>query len=137
MRALILPGLILFGAFAGGGCGKAESISEEEAAPPDPKAFDPMALELPTDRLRSGRNIWTRTCAKCHLHGVGGAPIIGDHEAWAPRLAQDRETLYDHAINGFTGRLMNVMPPKGGFADLSDEEVRAAVDFVAYASQAP
>lgn len=37
--------------------------------------------------------------------------------------------LYDHSINGFQGET-GVMPPKGGFANFSDEEVKAAVDYM-------
>ena len=35
---------------------------------------------------RSGVRVVQAQCAKCHQAGVGGAPKIGDREAWTPRL---------------------------------------------------
>ncbi len=111
-------------------------VEETSPVSPEPDSiFDPMALELPTEPLLQGREIWMRTCAKCHIPGLGGAPMIADLKDWAPRIAKGKETLYDHAINGFVGPLYNEMPAKGGFTDLSDEEVKLAVDFVVFASQ--
>ncbi|MDI5987243.1 c-type cytochrome [Halomonas sp. M4R5S39] len=72
-----------------------------------------------------GEAIYNQACMACHMTGAAGAPIKDDEEAWAPRLEQGMETLYDHAINGF-----QAMPPKGGQMNLSDEEVKAAVDFM-------
>ena len=40
------------------------------------------------------------------------------------------DVLYDHAINGFDGDAMTPMLPKGGRMDLSDQEVRDAVDYM-------
>ncbi|MGH2823057.1 MAG: c-type cytochrome, partial [Thermoleophilaceae bacterium] len=51
---------------------------------------------------------------------------LGDKAAWADRIAQGEGTLADHAIKGFQGKT-GMMPPKGGRADLSDEDVKAAV----------
>jgi cytochrome c5 len=65
----------------------------------------------------------------CHGTGVAGAPKLGDKADWMPRLTQGKQVLYEHAIKGYTGA-KGVMPPKGGATNLSDEEVRAAVDFM-------
>lgn len=113
------------------GCGGEDSA----ATPPAPAPFDAMALELEDPALIKGREIWVATCAQCHLKGLGSAPKVGVPAEWAKRIAKGKETLYDHAINGFSGPLMLVMPPKGGFTDLTDEEVMRAVDFAVYASQ--
>lgn len=72
-----------------------------------------------------GEAIYNRACMACHMTGAAGAPIKGDADAWAPRLEQGMETLYEHSINGF-----QAMPAKGGQVNLSDEEVKAAVDFM-------
>lgn len=81
-----------------------------------------------------GKAVYDQACMACHAQGVAGAPKLGDTEAWADRIAQGEETLYDHSINGFQGDA-GVMPPKGGFANLSDEEVKAAVDYMVEESQ--
>ena len=47
----------------------------------------------------------------------------------AARIAQGRDTLNTHAIEGFQGEA-GYMPPKGGRTDLSDEEIIAAVDYL-------
>ena len=58
---------------------------------------------------------------------MAGAPKLDDKADWDPRIAQGTETLYKHAIEGFTGA-KGVMPPRGGAANLSDDELKAAVD---------
>lgn len=78
---------------------------------------------LPAD----GTAAYTQVCTACHGAGIAGAPKSGDKAAWAPRLAKGKDTLYKHAIEGFTGT-GGVMPAKGGRADLPDDLVRAAVD---------
>ena len=131
-RALVSLALSLSVASLISGCGGEEAPSSKVEQAPKP--FDPMALELDDPSLIKGREIWVATCGQCHVRGLGGAPIIADKEAWAPRIAKGKGVLYDHAINGFSGPLMNEMPPKGGFTDLTDEEVKLAVDFMVYAS---
>jgi len=66
-------------------------------------------------------------CKTCHGAGIAGAPKVGDRAAWAPRIAEGKETLYKHAIEGFAGKT-GVMPAKGGHANWPDELIRAAVD---------
>lgn len=68
-------------------------------------------------------------CTICHQAGIAGAPIPGDRDNWEPRIAQGIEVLVDHAIKGYQGDA-GVMPAKGGFTNLSDEEVAQAVYFM-------
>lgn len=77
--------------------------------------------------LENGQQVYDVACATCHAANLLGAPKPGDVADWAPRIAQGRPTLYEHAIKGFTGK-KGQMPPKGGRTDISDELVRAAVD---------
>ena len=65
---------------------------------------------------------------------MGVEPIVGDVDAWTPRIAKGIDVLYDHAINGFNGEA-GIMIAKGGRTDLSDEEVRLAVDYMVAESQ--
>ena len=68
-------------------------------------------------------------CGACHDAGVANAPKLGDKAAWAPRIAQGVPTLEKHALGGFQGG-KGVMPAKGGRADLPDDAVRAAVEYM-------
>jgi cytochrome c5 len=65
----------------------------------------------------------------CHQTGAAGAPMVGSKADWAPRIAQGKATLYEHAIKGFQGKT-GTMPPKGANPALSDDDVKAAVDYL-------
>jgi cytochrome c5 len=77
----------------------------------------------------SGEETYNGTCFACHAVGVAGAPKLGDKADWEPRIAQGMDTLVQHAVQGYQGS-KGVMPPKGGRADLSDEAVAAAVQYM-------
>src|SRR5690606_25899076 len=80
--------------------------------------------------MLSGLQVYNEVCVACHAPpGIGGAPALGDNEAWAPRLTQGLETLNDHAVNGYSGSL-GIMPKKGGRLDLSDDEIIEAVTYM-------
>jgi len=81
-----------------------------------------------------GEKIYQSACIACHGAGVAGAPRVGDASNWTARIAAGNETLYANAINGFQGS-SGVMPGKGGNPTLSDEEVKAAVDYMVSQSQ--
>ena len=82
----------------------------------------------------AGEKTYKMACFACHGTGAAGAPKLGDKAAWAPRIKQGKETLYKHAIVGFKGST-GVMPAKGGRTDLSDADVKAAVDYMVAQSQ--
>ena len=65
----------------------------------------------------------------CHAAGVAGAPKPGDKADWGPRIAQGNDTLYKHALEGFTGS-KGSMPARGGSTTLPDDAVKAAVDYM-------
>jgi cytochrome c5 len=91
-------------------------------------AATPAAAAQPAKEL-SGEEVYKGACTACHGAGIAGAPKTGDAAAWAPRVAQGMDTLYTHAIEGFQGQA-GYMPPRGGFANLSDQQVRDAVQFM-------
>lgn len=101
-----------------------------EPAPP-PAVHEPVFREFDEPRLQQGRTVWVGTCKGCHATGVAGAPKAGDKAAWEKRIAQGMTVLYEHAINGFYGPEYTFMPPRGGNSALTDEEVGAAVDYMA------
>ncbi|EGA68304.1 cytochrome c5 [Vibrio sinaloensis DSM 21326] len=72
---------------------------------------------------RDGAAVYGTFCIACHASGVSGAPKTGDAGDWAPRIAQGKDVLADHAINGF-----NAMPAKGSCMDCSDDEIIAAIE---------
>lgn len=74
---------------------------------------------------RSGEQVVQGQCVKCHAQGLGGAPKIGDRAAWLPRAKDGFDVLVRSAINGHGG-----MPPRGGEANLTDAEVRAAIMYM-------
>jgi cytochrome c5 len=77
--------------------------------------------------FKDGTEVYEAACKACHGLGIAGAPKAGDPAAWAPRKAKGVNTLYDHALKGFTGTA-GVMPPKGGRTDVDDALIKAAVD---------
>jgi len=72
-----------------------------------------------------GKATYDTTCAACHGAGVAGAPKPGDKAAWAPRIKTGIDALHASALKG-----KGAMPPKGGNAALSDDAVKAAVDYL-------
>jgi cytochrome c5 len=99
---------------------------ERQPAAPAPKAVAPAPVAVVDER---GKAVYAKACALCHAAGVAGAPKPGDKAEWGPRLAQGEAVLYKHSIEGFT-RAKGVMPARGGNAALTDDEVKAAVNFM-------
>ena len=88
-----------------------------------------MALAVPAMAADMGEQVYRQACAMCHNRGIGGAPAIDDKEAWKGRLVKGEQTLIANAINGFRGE-KGFMPPRGGRANLTDEQVSAAVRYL-------
>ena len=109
-------------------CGKNEAPAPAPA--PAPAAAEAPAPAPAAPENTVGKSVYGKTCAMCHAAGVAGAPKPGDKADWGPRIAQGKDTLYKHALEGFTGS-KGMMPARGGAATLGDDEVKAAVDFMA------
>lgn len=138
---LLLPALLV-------GCGREQGTMQSATTPPGSTAalaappFGAAGTPSPASTLANapgpitapsgserGETIYGSSCAVCHQTGQTGAPKIDDKADWAPRIAQGKENLYRRAIEGYTGQ-KGVMPPKGGNSALSDDDVRAAVNFM-------
>jgi len=79
-----------------------------------------------------GRAIVQMQCAKCHATGEMGAPRIGDRSAWIDRAHLGIDRLVNSAIRGHGS-----MPARGGMAQLTDPEIRAAVTYMLSTSLNP
>ncbi len=74
----------------------------------------------------AGQAIYTQYCSSCHDSGVLGAPKTGDKAAWGA-LVKDVgvDKLVQNAINGIGN-----MPPRGGHSQLTDSEMKSAVEYM-------
>jgi cytochrome c5 len=74
-----------------------------------------------------GSVIFGNLCTGCHTSGAGGSPKM-EKAAWAARIAQGKDTLHKHAIEGYNN--VGVMPARGGNPSLTDAQVIATVDWM-------
>jgi cytochrome c5 len=109
------------GVFAGD-TGRSAMLAAQQAA------TQALAAQVAFEGALDGALIYARVCGACHLTGAGGAPAP-NATAWAPRRAKGLETLVIHAVDGFRGDA-GLMPAKGGRPDLSDEQVKVAVEYM-------
>lgn len=111
------------------GCG-----GKDTAAPASPvpqvqmSEVKPQATAAASDPA-TGEKVYKGTCSICHKSGLSGAPRIGSKDDWEPRLTQGKDVLYDRAIHGYRGK-KGSMPARGSNIRLSDDEVKAAVDYM-------
>jgi cytochrome c5 len=96
------------------------------AAEQDPGAAAPATTPgWRGDRLALGKATYDSACASCHAAGEGGAPRTGQREDWEGRSNLWQAVLFNHAKSGYLE-----MPGKGGQAELSDESVEAATEYM-------
>jgi cytochrome c5 len=89
---------------------------------PAPAAAAPAAA---TAAERTGEQVVAATCSNCHQTGEHGAPKIGDRAEWIRRVKDGYPRVIQSALRGHAG-----MPARGGLADLSDAEVKSAVEYM-------
>ncbi len=116
---------------AGVVCVKGEVCGEEDAAAAgDSSAQLSKVVEAAVAAARSGEQIYNASCFACHGAGIAGAPVLGDKDAWASRIANGMDTMMANALNG-----INAMPARGTCMDCSDEEIKATVQYMVDSSQ--
>ncbi|HEX2492534.1 MAG TPA: c-type cytochrome [Steroidobacter sp.] len=143
LKRVLLPLLAITAVAA---CGKQETqpaspAASEPAAPSEPAATaqtsdapEQAPDAAPAASASGGEPVYKQTCFLCHGTGAGGAPMVTDKAEWEPRLAQGKDTLYKHALEGFTGS-KGMMPAKGGNPSLTDDQVKSAVDYMGSQAQ--
>ncbi|MGB5488268.1 MAG: c-type cytochrome, partial [Lysobacterales bacterium] len=99
--------------------GEAGAAAIQEAA-----SSSVSEMKVAFDGSLDGEMIYGSVCGVCHATGAAGAPIPGS-ALMAERAGKGLDTLTQNAING-----LNAMPPRGGRADLSDEQVRVIVEYM-------
>lgn len=77
-----------------------------------------------------GKATYDTKCFACHNTGVAGAPKLGDKAAWEPRIATGMDAMLAVAIKG-----KGAMPPKGTCMDCSDDELKAAIQYMVDAAK--
>lgn len=105
-----------------GKSGEAAKAAADEAA----KAA--LTANVPYGGRTDGLEIFNGLCASCHKGGVGGAPML-TAAGMGARAAKGKDLLYQHAVQGFQGDA-GVMPAKGGNPALTDDQIKAAVDYM-------
>jgi cytochrome c5 len=90
-----------------------------------PAAAGESGAGAPAAAARSGEEVYNSACMACHASGVAGAPKVGDTAAWQARAEKGMDTLLHNAVNG-----LNAMPPKGTCANCSDDELKAAIEYM-------
>ena len=118
-----------FGRRLGGGLGRGLSAAVLTVVSSAVAAASQVAYGGTTD----GKTIYENLCTGCHTSGAGGAPKL-DGAGIGARAAQGLELLVKHAIEGYTGTA-GVMPAKGGNPALTDEQVKATVEWMVAQSQ--
>lgn len=112
------------------GASPASQQEPGESTTPEPTVEGNLQLA----DLEIGKTIYTGYCYICHNTGVNYAPMLGDVDNWMPRIAKGLDVLYENSIRGFEGP-RGVMPPKGGNLLITDDETRAAVNYMVSVSQ--
>jgi cytochrome c5 len=97
---------------------KQAAAESKPAAQPASATIDP-----------AGEKLYKSVCFACHATGAAGAPTFGDKQAWAKYIETGLDTMVQKAISG-----VNAMPPRGG-SQASDDEMRAAVQYMVHAAQ--
>ncbi len=127
MTKKIVPSFLIAGFFLFAACSPEKPVDSEAVS-------ESKAEALLDVKLAAGKAVYESSCAGCHDSGVAGAPKPGDRIAWNERIKPGVDLLVKKSIDGFEGK-SGVMPPKGGNAILTDEEVRNAVAYMVNRSQ--
>lgn len=91
-----------------------------------------MAVAAGNGEPKDPETVYNASCAACHGTGVNNAPVLGNAEAWAPRIAKGTDVLLESLVNGFNN---GAMPAKGLCMDCSNDDLQATLDYMLQAVQ--
>lgn len=109
-----------------------DMAAAEPAASTETAAAEPAPMAKTEAKTSDGKAIYNGTCVGCHGTGAAGAPKLGDKASWAPRIAKGKDALYQSALHGVPG---TAMMAKGTCASCSEDDLKAAVDYMVSQSQ--
>lgn len=99
----------------------------KEAALTEEAMQTAAAMPDASESVTDGQAVYKQACISCHMTGAAGAPKLGDASAWQPRIARGVDTLVQSAIAGVPG---TAMVAKGACSTCSDDDIRAAVEYM-------
>lgn len=108
----------------------APAAAAPAAAAPAAAAQAPAPEQKTAAVNPAGEQLYKTVCFACHATGVANAPKFGDKAAWAPYISTGMDAMVKVAMTG-----KGAMPPKGGAANASEDDIRAAVQFMVNAAQ--
>jgi len=73
----------------------------------------------------SAQHVYNIRCAACHSIGLSGAPRIDKQADWTVRRKKSLDAIYKNTLTGVT-----LHAARDGLDDITDEEVRSAVDLM-------
>lgn len=107
----------------------AGATGQAAKAAADIAAAEAAKANVPFEGRTNGEEIFNNgPCAGCHKTGAGGAPML-NAAGFGARAAKGKDTLYKHAMEGFQGT-SGVMPARGGNPGLTDDQIKATVDWM-------
>ncbi|MCV6904822.1 MAG: c-type cytochrome [Achromobacter xylosoxidans] len=104
----------------------APAAAAPAAAAPAPAAAPQQAATVNP----AGEKLYKSVCFACHATGVANAPKFGDKAAWEPYIKTGMDAMVKVAMQG-----KPPMPPKGGAANASEDDIRAAVQYMVDAAK--
>ena len=85
-----------------------------------------LSMGMANVAVADGKATYDAKCGLCHATGAANAPKLGDSAAWGPRAAKGIDALLATAIAGTA----KGMPPKGMCMDCSDDQLKAAIEYM-------
>jgi cytochrome c5 len=107
------------------GSSPAAPVTSTRAAAPVAAVVEEVAAVAAEVAAFDVESTYQMSCFACHGTGAAGAPILGDAEAWAPRMEKGMDAVMLNVVNG-----VNAMPPKGLCFTCTDDDLAAIVAYM-------